>query len=66
MKNTQMTEQLDKVAMKLWGRSLVKSLKIEACVTCGSDANHFRDELSRKEYSISGMCQHCQDGVFGK
>ena len=24
----------------------------------------FRDALSRKEYSISGMCQECQDGVF--
>ena len=25
----------------------------------------FRDDLSRKEYSISGMCQDCQDEVFG-
>ena len=26
----------------------------------------FRDELSAKEYYISGMCQHCQDKVFGE
>lgn len=26
----------------------------------------FRDELSAKEYYISGMCQACQDSVFGK
>lgn len=26
----------------------------------------FRDDLSRKEYKISGMCQKCQDEVFGK
>lgn len=26
----------------------------------------FRDELSAKEYYISGMCQDCQDSVFGK
>ncbi len=26
---------------------------------------NFVDELSRREYSISGMCQTCQDGVFG-
>ena len=26
----------------------------------------FRDALSRKEHSISGMCQMCQDSVFGK
>lgn len=25
----------------------------------------FRDELSAKEYYISGMCQSCQDSVFG-
>lgn len=25
----------------------------------------FRNELSAKEYYISGMCQHCQDSVFG-
>jgi len=26
----------------------------------------FRDALSRKEYGISGLCQKCQDDVFGK
>lgn len=25
----------------------------------------FRDALSRKEYGISGICQSCQDEVFG-
>ena len=39
------------------------------CVTCdeGRDiaATSFRDDLSRKEYAISGMCQSCQDDVFG-
>lgn len=25
----------------------------------------FRDELSKKEFGISGMCQKCQDSVFG-
>ncbi len=24
----------------------------------------FRDQLSRKEYTISGMCQSCQDLAF--
>lgn len=26
---------------------------------------YFRDELSAKEYTIGGMCQSCQDSVFG-
>lgn len=25
----------------------------------------FRDDFSFKEYSISGMCQKCQDKIFG-
>jgi len=25
----------------------------------------FRDELSRKEFKISGLCQKCQDATFG-
>ena len=37
----------------------------DRCVTCGKDATEFNDDLSRKEYTISGMCQVCQDGVFG-
>lgn len=36
------------------------------CPTCGEPVSEFRDELSKKEYQISGMCQSCQDEVFGK
>jgi hypothetical protein len=25
----------------------------------------FRDELSKKEFGISGFCQSCQDDIFG-
>jgi hypothetical protein len=37
------------------------------CMTCGSaamDDSDFRDDLSRREASISGMCQPCQNSVF--
>lgn len=36
------------------------------CPFCGKDVNpsSFRDELSRKEFGISGLCQECQDGFF--
>jgi len=30
------------------------------------NANDFRDELSRKEFRISGLCQKCQDEVFNE
>lgn len=28
------------------------------------DITKFRDEISKKEYKISGMCQDCQDTTF--
>jgi hypothetical protein len=31
----------------------------------GNTHTSFRDDLSRKEYQISGMCQRCQDDIFG-
>lgn len=37
------------------------------CPFCGKEINidnEFRDELSIKEYHISGLCQACQDKVF--
>jgi len=38
------------------------------CPTCGKviEEGEFRDEKSKKEYSISRMCQECQDCIFGK
>jgi len=34
------------------------------CVICGGDAIEFKNDISRREYDISGMCQKCQDKVF--
>lgn len=36
------------------------------CPTCCKDMTNedFKDLLSVKEYTISGMCQACQDKVF--
>jgi hypothetical protein len=37
------------------------------CAWCGKDVdveNDFKDDLSREEYSISLLCQECQDSVF--
>jgi len=35
------------------------------CVTCAEPVGDFKDAISKKEYSISGMCQTCQDSIFG-
>lgn len=34
------------------------------CNICGEPILSFKDERSKTEYSISAMCQHCQDEVF--
>ena len=45
------------------------SIRGDVCVPppfgCGGPAVDFRNEISRKEYSISGLCQKCQDEIFG-
>ncbi len=33
-------------------------------IGCGGAASEFRDECSRREFSISGLCQKCQDSVW--
>lgn len=35
------------------------------CTFCKGPISEFKDVLSRKEYAISGLCQKCQDSVFG-
>ena len=51
------------------GKDRVTCISEGICVTCDEardlKATSFRDDISRKEYSISGMCQSCQDDVFG-
>lgn len=36
------------------------------CPICGLPIRfgEFKDELSKREYGISGLCQTCQDKVF--
>ena len=35
------------------------------CPTCEKPVGKFKDDISEREYGISGMCQKCQDSVFG-
>ena len=64
-KSPEMQQCLDNFAQKMFGRTS----KDKVCITCGSSAitrQDFRNTLSLREYTISGMCQKCQDSVFGK
>jgi hypothetical protein len=41
------------------------AITTDTCAICKGPATEFKDRLSKKEYTISGMCQKCQDSVFG-
>ena len=60
-----MDEVKDEMSFALFGRSRGVALAVGQCVKCGQYDLEFRDEISRKEYSISALCQCCQDGIFG-
>lgn len=40
------------------------ALNAGRCPTCQGEIREFRDDLSQKEWAISGMCQECQNSVF--
>jgi len=48
----------------MFGRSRTLAMAGRQCVACGAAVKQLRDALSEKEYTISGMCQGCQDSVF--
>jgi len=62
-RSPEMQKCIDDLSQKWFKRTE----KDNVCVTCGSDKikpKDFKDDLSRKEFKISTMCQKCQDSVF--
>lgn len=62
---TKKAEGIESLLSEITGKDRVGTIKNDKCVMCGGDASEFKDELSKKEYRISGMCQKCQDDFFG-
>jgi len=50
----------------LFGRTKADAHKNKICLQCGGPATEFQNALSAREYQISGLCQKCQDELFGK
>jgi hypothetical protein len=40
--------------------------RLGLCTTCAEPITDFKDELSEREFNISGLCQKCQDRVFSE
>jgi hypothetical protein len=64
-KSLEMITFLNKFTGNTFGRTRSESISKSICVTCGKPVTDFKDDLSSREYCISGMCQDCQDKTFG-
>ena len=62
-------KEVEQAIKALSGADRRDSIRADRCIPppigCGGDATKFRDELSRREFTISGLCQKCQDNIFG-
>ena len=63
---SQKAEEVDHAITSIFGFDLKEQIKSKKCVFCSEEVelDSFKDELSLKEYHISGMCQSCQDRMF--
>lgn len=43
----------------------IPKIKAHICAICEERVDGFRNELAQEEYLVSGMCQKCQDMMFG-
>ena len=66
MEATAKSTNIESLLASLSGRNRIDSIKNSVCNWCGSPAEEFNNKLSQKEYTISGMCQNCQDSAFGE
>ena len=60
---------MNKEIMKALGfKAEVDAVESGRCPSCKEPINPatFQDDLSLKEFRISGLCQKCQDDIFGE
>lgn len=64
---TEKSPEIESLLEEMSGRTT--SIRTGVCIRppigCGKPIVGFRDPLSEHEYRISGLCQQCQDEVFG-
>jgi hypothetical protein len=61
------TAAMDATITALTGIDRRKAITSKLCSFCGAKVtlDSFNDELSLKEFHVSGLCQQCQDRAFG-
>jgi len=66
MNPSQKSPQIENLLENIFGVNRRQTIESDTCVSCKGEAKKFRDEISRREYSISGLCQSCQDLIFNE
>jgi len=61
MKDQAITDLMSALA----GKDFHETKATNQCMTCSEPNMEFTNQLSIREYNISGMCQDCQDSFFG-
>lgn len=64
IKSPEIVRFLDEMSLSIFGRSRSLALAANGCVKCGNRVDNFRDEQSKREYEISGLCGDCQDSML--
>ena len=62
---TQKSENIDSFITNIFGIDRKQNIMDGICVSCKSPATEFDSNMSYKEFCISGLCQKCQDKIFG-
>jgi hypothetical protein len=68
MKPTNKAEQLEAMLIKVLGKNRRMTIALGECMGCdvtGVRRESFTSEVSAREYTISGLCQICQNDVCG-
>jgi len=67
MEPTKKAHAIDSLLQEMFGIDRTETISENKCVFCGKPVlgRDFRDEQSLKEFTISGICQSCQDEIFG-
>lgn len=61
---TDKSTYMDDAIKSVFGIDRKNVIEGDMCVFCGKSATEFKDALSALEYTISGICQVCQDKLF--
>jgi len=69
MKPSSKSPAMEAALSNMFGFDRRNAITADRCVPapigCGEPATEFKDAKSRKEFTISGLCQKCQNEIFG-